>query len=381
MAKDQTEGRESNNGRNLDKRKAYLDFYRLAQLTNDYTEEELEEFKYFDRSLFRSVKPDQLLLVRNRLHPGRGNVQILGEGLHFFNPVTEETILVPNPSNPIVINYRPKDEKDKQENFTFTTNINPNNNANNNTNNANNNNNNNKEEASDELYCDYKVSIRLIDPIQYFYSSRSLQTLSEEIVEILRVFVGTKKKSELMTQKSGFPLSEIAPKPWLDKYRREYGIEIVSIGFNSVKETDAVREARNKIAEEKQNIERERAIAERRKVEAEGKSAVKDIETAADVRRYSNILSSLRREGIPESDLAFLIGVSMRGDAVKELRESDKAHVFVNMGEGMMGMNPMMYFASRGENTSASKKYIEGGNVIDADFTETDDESQGRKRN
>ena len=353
-----------NNVKNTDKGKAYYDFFRLASASNDYTEDELEEFKYFVKSAFRIVNPDQELLVRNALNPKRSNVRILGEGLHVLNPILEESIKIPNPANPIVINYKPKDDADRQDNFTFIPDLVSG----------------GEQSEKDEIYCDYKVSVRIVDPIQYFYSSNVLENLRADIVGVLREFVASKSKKEIMTHFNQFSINEIDPHGKLHEYRRRCGLDVIAIGFDSVKESKAVQEARNRVAVERQNIEKEKAIAERKKQEALGNKRVKEIETEADVMRYQSIATSLRNEGLSSEDISFLLGVSIRGDAIRALRDSDKANVFVNMGESMMGMNPMMYFARHGENTRLTNQFIEDANVIDAEAVELDENGSTKKR-
>ena len=338
-------------------RKAYYDFYRLAELSNNYSEDELSEFKFFDKSLIRSVKPDELLLVRKVLNPKRSEVRVLDEGLHILDPFFEESIKIPNPSNPIVINYKPKDENDRRENFIFVPNLVS------------------TDETSerDEIYCDYKVSIRIYDPIQYFYSANALENLRAAIVGVLREFIASKAKKEIITNFSKYKIEDIDTSGVLKEFKTKYGLEVVSVGFDSVKESREVQDARNKIAVERQNIEKEKAIKERKKIEAEGNKQVKDIETLADVNRYRSLATTLGDQGLSTEDIAILLGISMRGDAIKTLRDSDKANVFVSM-DNMGGMiNPMMYFARHGEKTSSSSKIIEAAN----DMEDNEEEKNG----
>lgn len=353
-----------NNAKNTDKRKAYYDFARLAELTGDYSNEELDDFKYFEKSAFRIVNPDQKLLVRNALSPKRSNTRILEPGFHFLNWVLEESIKIPNPANPIVINYKPKNDADRQDNFTFVPDLVSG----------------GEQSEKDEIYCDYKVSIRIADPIQYFYSSNVLENLRADIVGVLREFVASKSKKEIMTRFSQFSINDIDPHGKLREYKRKCGLDVIAIGFDSVKESNDVQEARNRVTVKRQGIEEAKAEAERKRQEALGNQIVKDIETAADVDRYQRIAAALRDEGLSREEIAFLLGISIRGDVVSALRNSDKANVFVNMGESMMGMNPVMYFARHGENTRLTNQFIKDANVIDAEAIELDEKGKKRKR-
>ena len=338
------------------KGKAYLDFYRLAAKTGDYSENELDDFKYFKKVAFRSVKPDQKLLVRNIFSPGRANVRVLGEGLHFINPAYEESILVPNPSNDIVINYKYESEQDKSDNFTFIPAIGIDSG-------------NSNSVGMDELYCDYKIAFKLSDPIQFFYSANVLENLRADLVGVLREFVARHEKRELVSKYSTYTIDDIDPMGKLRKYDRECGIRVVSVGFDSIKESKEVIDARNKI-----EVERLRAEQQKAKKEA------KKIETETDIERYTALAETYRKMGLSREEISYLIGVSMRGDVVKELKDSDKASVFVSMGESMPMMDPRYYFSRQGLN-GGNVKALDDGKVIDVDAEEIDDSnSYGRRR-
>ena len=321
----------------MNKGRAYLDFWRLARASNDYTEEELEKFKYFLKGPFRIVKPDQLLLVINVLNPTKSNTYVLKEGFHVLNPILEESILVPNPTNPIVIDYKPKDKEDRQDNFTFVPDYVSD----------------DDQSEKDEIYCDYKVSVRILNPIQYFYSSNGLEVLRATIVGVLREFIARKSKKEIMTKFSQFSINEIDSNHVLDDYRSKFGLDVVEIGFNSVKESDAVREARNKVTVERQKIKEEKAKAQSREIEALGRKKAKEIETSADVDRIKSIAEALDEKGLSNEDKAILLSDFIRGDAVRDLSKSDKAHVWFNFGESrreapiMPGFDPRVYYFLR----------------------------------
>ena len=333
-----------NNVNNNDKGRAYLDFWRLARASNDYTEEDLEKFKYFLKGPFRVVKPDQLLLVINVLNPTKSNTYVLKEGFHVLNPILEESILVPNPTNPIVIDYKPKDDKDRKDNFTFVPDYVSD----------------DEQSEKDEIYCDYKVSVRIVDPIQYFYSSNGLENLRADIVGVLREFIASKSKKDIMTKFSRFSINEIDPYHVLDGYRSKFGLEVVEIGFNSVKESDAVREARNKVTVEKQNIEVEKAKAKSIEIGELGKKRAKEIATEADVNRINSIATALDKNGLSNEDKAFLLSNFIKGDAVRDLSNSE-AHVWVNFGENwheapiMPGFDPRLYYDLRDKADKADR--------------------------
>lgn len=348
MAKDKNKDKE--------KRRAYYDFYNLAKYTGDYSGKDLEDFKYFSKKPIVFVPENEKILIRRVLNPKREFYRVEGPGRHYLTPGLEEYIRVPNPANSIVIDPHQSSESDKKENFTFIPGI------------VQENGEMSVKTAGDNdaLYIDYKAFVRIVDPIQLFNSANVVTNLIKELVTIIREFVASHSKIDIMTNFSKYKIEEFDMNNRLKGFKNKCGLEIEAISVNSVKETDEVIEARNKVAIEKQRLEQARA---KRKVKRE--------ETKADLERYRALIKMFSNEGLTKEDISFLASMYMKLDSVNALKESDKANVFLSMGEGM-NVNPASFFAM--QMASRMKKqensnYDEGfDDDFDDDLDELDDE-------
>ena len=247
--------------KNNDKKRAYYDFYNLAKYTNDYSDEELEDFKYFSKRPFIIVPPNEKILIRRVLSPGRENVRIEGPGRHYLTPGLEEYIRIPNPANSIVIDPHQVSEADKRENFTFIPGL-----ALDNT-----------KGQNDELYIDYKVFVKIADPIQLFYSANVVNNLIKDLVSIIREFVANHTKEEILTDFGKYKIADFDKNNKLDNYKSKCGLEIEAISVNAVNESREVQEARNKVAVERQKIEQAKARKEVKRIEKTFKETRKKI--------------------------------------------------------------------------------------------------------
>ena len=334
--------------KNRDKRKAYYDFYNLAKCTNDYGAEDLEKFMYFSKTPLVFVPENEKILIRRVLNPKREFYRVEGPGRHYLKPGLEEYIRVPNPANSIVIDLHQVSEEDKKENFTFIPGI-----ASGNTNGEN-----------DALYIDYKAFVKIVDPIQLFNSANVVNNLIKELVSIIREFVAEHSKIEIMTNFSKYKIEDFDKNNRLKGFKNKCGLEIEAISVNSVKETDEVIEARNKVSVEKQKLEQAKA---RRKVRRE--------ETKADLERYKAMVEMYSGMGLPESDIAFLASIYMRMDGINAVKESDKANIFLGMGDSM-NMNPASFFAMQAAANSNKHQNKENFDDLNDDL----DDNLGRSR-
>ena len=315
-----------------EKQKEFYNFYLLAKEMNKYSPEDLEQFKHFERSVVVNVPGDQKILVRNFISDKSQYRYVLGRGLRFINPLYEEYIRVPNPSNDITIDWKYSDEQDKENNFTFIPGYNiP-----------------NYDGDKDEVYCDYKITVKIIDPIQYFDSSNVIGTIRNDLVGILREFVAIHTKQDLISNAKKYGIDDIDFNHVLEKYERECGLRVCSIAFDEVVESKAVREARARTAEEREAKQKAEARRERKR-----------IETETDIERYNSYNEIFDSYGFSPEQKAYLLGKVITNDSVKGLKDSGKANVFVSMNDGMSmdsRIDPRMFFARHGEYTGNINK-------------------------
>ena len=310
-------------------------------------------YMYYRTGIFCSVQADEYAIVMNKLNPSRRDIRLLEPGFHKINPVFEKFIYVPNPYGPSVIDFKPLNDQDKKENFIFTPGMLIKSGDMDDT-------------SQDEIYIDYKVEVKLIDPIRYLNSSRVIQNLKFTIVSILREYVARSRKEDLFSGFSRLDINHLDPRGKLKAFEYKFGLRVDSLGVNNIKLSEAVQKAKNESAVSKENI---------KKAKYEREAAI--IRAESDRAGFEKILEMAEEKGFNASQKIELLRFYTQGQFAK----NPNAHVFIGSGNSMMdpAMMLAMYGGSRFGDSNNSK-------VIDAQYSEEFDKApmlgnnNGKKR-
>ena len=306
-------------------------------------------YKYFRTGPFAWPQADEYVLIVDRLNPDRSNVKLEEGGFTPLGPNfwRKKFIYVPNPYGPMVIDFKPKDDNDRKENFSFTPGISTSIDG----------------ESQDEITVDYRVSLKWVNPVKYFYTPRVIPTLQATIVGIIREYVASHDKNSLFTDFSKLGLEELDPNGKLKTFKEDYGLKVLSLEVNNIKLSEAVQSAKNESAVAKEGVKKAKYEAEAIKTKA-----------SAELGMFRDILTTGLKKGLtPEQSVDFV------EQYVKyKAAQNPNSNMFIGFGNGSSSnqINPMLYsqLASRGKLDSK---------VIDGEYSEldmSDDKVRTRKR-
>ncbi len=311
-----------------------------------------DRYKYFRTGPFAWPEADEYVLIVDRLNPDRSNVELKPAGFTLLGPGFwhKKFIYVPNPYGPMVIDFKPKDDNDRKENFSFTPGMNSLSDT----------------DSQDEITVDYRVSLKWVNPVKYFYTPRVISILQATIVSIIREYVASHDKNSLFTDFSKLGLEELDPHGKLKTFKEAYGLKVLSLEVNNIKLSDAVQEAKNASAVAKEGVKKAKHEAE----------AIK-IKSNAELNMFRGILDAGLKKGLsPEQSVDFVSQF-----AAYKASQNPNSNMFFGFGSNSNNqINPMLYaqLASRGkiDNQDDAK-------VVDAGYSEledTEDKVKTRKR-